>query len=983
MNVSVIISTYNRPNALARALSGLCDQMRTGDEVIVADDGSKPPTREMVEGFQQAFPCPLKYVWQPDKGFRAARIRNKAIRLSTCEYIILLDGDCIPNRFFIRDHVSMMTPGCFVQGSRILVGQRLSKSFDHTKIESPWQLIQTLCTFQLSNGHHLMRVPFWPVRKTTGLRGIRSCNMAFFRKDMIKVNGFNQDFEGWGREDSELAVRFFAAGLKRKEHPFKAICFHLWHRANDRSRLDINNQILQKVIASKAYECANGLIQIPRRAGMNVPAFAVGPERTIWDAVGLGAVMAWFRSIRLEAEHWLFLAFYAAFFSMPLGTSPSLICGLVGVAIWLATGMAFTDSNVYRQRWMRPVYLFALLPLVGLIYTPDLHGLGIKFAQKTYYWVFCLAIASLTASRVSRVQLIHAFLFGLGVNAVIGLLQFVGIAPEVKSAHRGLGIGYNTLSVYLVVGILTVSYHFKRQTQVRQLVGWGGLMLLFFLHLIIVQGRAGYLAFFVLSPILVANLAKRMGFWKVGLTCLVLLGLIWASPVVRQRTQLTIQQIKYHMTADSDVAWGQVYTKQQDRFYMYRGALRLYMQNPIIGVGTGGYQTALQTLGDSESPPIAHPHSNLFHMMVSYGIFGLVAFGWLFWVLIRNSWQERNTLLGGFILSGALTILASGMVNTHILDFGTAFLLVMCVGLQNGLTKFEGVRDEYTHLQPALPGGTWPADMPISAAIITKDEAQRLPQCVKSLSFVDEVVVVDAHSDDETVAIARALGCRVIEQPWLGFARQKQLAVESCKNDWVLIMDADERMPSSDIQTMAAALMQSNGHYAAFSLLRRNHFRERWIKQCGWWPDRVVRLVDRRRGQLSDHLVHEQWVSHGAVKNLEVAIDHFSYASYEDMLKKMQTYSSLAAQEMASKGKRVFWWSPVSHGIWMFVRSYLLRFGWLEGFDGLVISMVNGGVSFWKYAKLRELKQVGEHLSEAKDSKIKMSSISSSEEFQR
>ena len=163
------------------------------------------------------------------------------------------------------------------------------------------------------------------------------------------------------------------------------------------------------------------------------------------------------------------------------------------------------------------------------------------------------------------------------------------------------------------------------------------------------------------------------------------------SPVVRDRVSLSISQIKHHLKADPQRAWGREYTIHQDRFYMWRGAVQIFLDHPLIGVGTGGYTKVLKERGKPEWPAIAHPHSNIFYMAVSFGVIGIFAFVWFFWEMIRNAWEERHTPLGYFVLSTALVIVVSGLVDTQIMDSSTALLLSLATGLQNGFPKFAGL----------------------------------------------------------------------------------------------------------------------------------------------------------------------------------------------------------------------------------------------------------------------------------------------------
>jgi len=261
MKTSVIVTTYNRPDALKRTIESLEDQTRPPYEVFIADDGSGPQTGELVKRFLSQSRFMLYHVWQEDQGFRAGWIRNKAIKKATGEYIILLDGDCVPTRHFIEDHVALATPGFFVQGKRVLINKRLAPCFSHKDARSIKRLVRYFLSGDISNAHHLIRLPGFPASVSTRLSGIKSCNMGFYKKDIVSVNGFNQDFVGWGREDSELAVRFFKYGLKRKEHRFMAICFHLWHKEYNRAHLGRNDQLLNRAIASNEYFCSNGLVQ--------------------------------------------------------------------------------------------------------------------------------------------------------------------------------------------------------------------------------------------------------------------------------------------------------------------------------------------------------------------------------------------------------------------------------------------------------------------------------------------------------------------------------------------------------------------------------------------------------------------------------------------------------------------------------------------------------------------------------------------------
>jgi glycosyltransferase involved in cell wall biosynthesis len=263
MSASVIVTTYQRPEALKKVLLALGCQTRPAQEIVVADDGSGPDTGAMITDLAARLTVPVHHVWHEDRGFRAAEIRNRAIQRSTGDYILLLDGDCIPSRQFIQDHLHLSESGHFVQGKRVLVNRGCVSNFGPKTPHSFKALVRLALTGGVSNAHHLLRLPFLPARSSTSMSGIKTCNMGFHREDIYAVNGFNQDFVGWGREDSELAVRFYKYGLKRKTHAFMAICFHLWHRENDRTRLTENDEILARAIAADTHRCTNGLTHSP------------------------------------------------------------------------------------------------------------------------------------------------------------------------------------------------------------------------------------------------------------------------------------------------------------------------------------------------------------------------------------------------------------------------------------------------------------------------------------------------------------------------------------------------------------------------------------------------------------------------------------------------------------------------------------------------------------------------------------------------
>lgn len=394
-------------------------------------------------------------------------------------------------------------------------------------------------------------------------------------------------------------------------------------------------------------------------------------------------------SMKVSSEALLYYLSCGLFFALPLGTSPPNVLGVLAALVWLFSGTVVQKRRVYLGKsWFWPVLVLILLPWFGLLYSNDPAGLGIKFAKKTHYWVYGLALASLSFETFPPHRLIQAFILGLALNAGVAILQFAGLLPMINKISYGLGLGYSSLAAYLVLGILMASYYFRETEEKRTRILLGLLMTGYFFHLVILLGRVGFFTFLVLSPVIVRNFFKTFSFYKISLVCLLLIVAMSFSPVVRDRVALSISQIRHHLSADPESAWGREYTDYQDRFYMWYGAVRIFLDNPLLGVGTGGYTAALKARGKPDWPSIAHPHSNILYMAANFGLVGILAFLWFFAELIRNSWEARHTPQGFFVLATALVILVGGLVDTQIVDAATAFLVSVATGLQGGFSKF-------------------------------------------------------------------------------------------------------------------------------------------------------------------------------------------------------------------------------------------------------------------------------------------------------
>ena len=257
MRISVAVITYNWPEALERVLAALAAQSELPFEVIVTDDGSRPATRELLERIAPDYPVRLVHLWQPDDGARMSRARNRAIAAAQGDYVVLLDGDMVTGRHFIADHHAFARRGCFAQGSRVLTDAALTRRM----LEQP-SCVPGFFSRGIERRRHTLRMPWLAklyARPHVRRRGIKSCNMGFWRDDLLRINGFNEAMTGWGREDTELAARAFHAGLQRRDLRFSALATHLYHRTRKHVVDNPNDRIVDDTRARQLVRCELGL----------------------------------------------------------------------------------------------------------------------------------------------------------------------------------------------------------------------------------------------------------------------------------------------------------------------------------------------------------------------------------------------------------------------------------------------------------------------------------------------------------------------------------------------------------------------------------------------------------------------------------------------------------------------------------------------------------------------------------------------------
>jgi glycosyltransferase involved in cell wall biosynthesis len=246
--------------------------------------------------------------------------------------------------------------------------------------------------------------------------------------------------------------------------------------------------------------------------------------------------------------------------------------------------------------------------------------------------------------------------------------------------------------------------------------------------------------------------------------------------------------------------------------------------------------------------------------------------------------------------------------------------------------------------------------LPLPLVVITRDAGPQLQDCLASAAFAAEAIVVDSGSRDDTVEIARRMGARVVTHEWLGFGPQKNFAVTQAAHDWVLCLDADERV-SSELECSLREAMATPPRHVAYAMARRNRFLGRWLAHGEGYPDWSLRLFDRRRAHWSDDAVHEHVLADGSVGRLDGDLLHASGESLDAYLAKQNRYTTLQAEAMHARGERFSLGRLVISPLARFARFYLLRAGFLDGTAGLVHIAIGCFNSFCKYAKLRALEQ--------------------------
>ncbi|WP_217937891.1 glycosyltransferase family 2 protein [Bacteroides acidifaciens] len=261
MLVSLLISTYNWKEALSLCLYSAFAQTVKPYEILIADDGSRDDTRQLIEEMRKKTDIPIVHIWHEDKGFRLSAIRNRSIEKAKGDYIIQIDGDIILDRNFISDHLELAERGYFVCGSRVLLGKmytaRLLKGVERYPATFKQDLRFMLNGFRSRILRHYLANRY----AKHSMLSIRGCNMAFWKEDLLQVNGYNEALEMWGQEDVEISYRLIHAGVQKRQLKMGGVQFHLYHKFASRENLEYHEKVLNKVIENKTIWCEDGIIK--------------------------------------------------------------------------------------------------------------------------------------------------------------------------------------------------------------------------------------------------------------------------------------------------------------------------------------------------------------------------------------------------------------------------------------------------------------------------------------------------------------------------------------------------------------------------------------------------------------------------------------------------------------------------------------------------------------------------------------------------
>ncbi|MBM4136588.1 MAG: O-antigen ligase family protein [Nitrospira sp.] len=392
------------------------------------------------------------------------------------------------------------------------------------------------------------------------------------------------------------------------------------------------------------------------------------------------------RNNNLSIDKILFWNICVLFFLVPITKSPAIIAGVLSLALWILSGIFLK----YRHNWLTqpcsiPVIILILLPWLSLLWTKDI-TIGLQFTKDSYYWLYAFVIASLSFTSYKRDSFIKSFLLGLSFTVCIATMQYAGLVPL---RSHGVPIGLHsafltgTFSLFLVFGLLILSFYFKNLKQKKHRISLILLMALYFFYLsFVLYGRVGHLAFLFLCPLIIYNLTGKKHFVKVLLPTILLMLALSLSPLVQKSVNSAKSDLVQFFEGTN------VNTSLGARLCMWELSTKLFLENPIFGSGSGGFKIAWRKYKpDPNMPNFDEPHNTFFYIMANFGILGMIPFIWLFIVLFHSGWRCRNDLIGFTILSFSMLLFIGSLFTTMIAGSISTAWVTIFIGLQRTLNE--------------------------------------------------------------------------------------------------------------------------------------------------------------------------------------------------------------------------------------------------------------------------------------------------------
>ena len=385
---------------------------------------------------------------------------------------------------------------------------------------------------------------------------------------------------------------------------------------------------------------------------------------------------------KINPDTLLWTGYLGMFFFLPIATSPTVICGVFVLGVWIISGKFLRDITTWQNsKIVLPVIILIVLPWTGLMYTP-LPADGFPVALKTHYWLYAIAIAPVITPRRQPDLIIKMFLLGLSLNSAISILQFAGLVHLKKGLATGLLGGSSAhipYSLLLTTGILIASFYFLKAQSKRERLLYISAMIQYFATIGFTGGRSGYVALIVLSPFIVYNIIGQQHIVKILIVSVIAVSFLFSFPVVQSRFLKAKEDIVLYTQ-------GNVNTSIGLRFHMWEIALSEIKKNPILGIGTAGFKKSWELHKKDPSLPFYdHPHNSFLYMMVSFGIVGLVAFCTLLFVMLKRGWKCRDSALGFAVFTFTTVFIVGSLTDTQVLPFATAIALPLFTGVSEAL----------------------------------------------------------------------------------------------------------------------------------------------------------------------------------------------------------------------------------------------------------------------------------------------------------